>query len=809
NGLLHKSDLALIWAEYPVEIHPWLLDLTEIFNLTFSQLEDNAISIVPCMLPTEAPAELHDWQEEWQRKIQRAGPDKGLDVTTMKFLLGYLPVGLLNRTQARLAQFSTRNLMWQFGSMLSKNQNHALLMKTSENELTIQAYGLNPANLLFMIHEIFESVVQESFMGMTYEYEIPCRRCLFENRNNVQYFPGETLKRAQRSGVPFIQCHANFHMMSLEEQQQYMPPESVDDFDFQLEFGLKKLTSKSVQIVADVVFIYSMLDVEKAEVPLAQVVNPRRILQDLQAVNFKVVSNESLKQKSYTAMIEQLNRAKAIVFFLTGNFCTDKTCTELFSMTQGQKNKWCILIGDKEYKQTLLGPDVAGKKYINFMKAKQYDAKLEELVTDLNIHLAAGLRLRMRPPNVFISYCWDNSKTAYESGDSKIYSPKAQNFGDPRTIKKALEKTHSGIICWIDVERIRSGGLYEEIIKGMSECQLIVAFASKEYAASEMCMKEFQHACHNLKKPLLIAEVGQGKEWKSGTIGLLTADNKYESVDFAAGDEDQVSRELADLIVKNLSSSETDNVANSVELARQKSADFKEQYELVQRKIFKLIVSTLDPGEVAERPVLFTLGLFAEETQDVLGFKYVCEHEGGWHTNGDLIPIVTLSEHEKQILVRLTAPYINRILSILQYTDQSITLAIQERYLPTIVETEESVDMQSSEKDQEIQRVDALLKKSVHKIDILKEIYQLIRKVLASVDVNHGLIKCYLKTGKFQWLCKEHSKGLRSRGLEAQTKTKRRKIQRKKPKKSLSLQENEVSPTKTSTLLKPEYSDQS
>lgn len=43
-----------VWARYPEELHPWLLRLTEEFDLTFP-LSNEEANIVPCLLPNAEP----------------------------------------------------------------------------------------------------------------------------------------------------------------------------------------------------------------------------------------------------------------------------------------------------------------------------------------------------------------------------------------------------------------------------------------------------------------------------------------------------------------------------------------------------------------------------------------------------------------------------------------------------------------------------------------------------------------------------------------------------------------------------------
>ena len=54
--LLHKF-IPEIWNSYPKDLHKWLLQLTEEFDLTFPLPKDD-VNIVPCLLPHEEPPEV-------------------------------------------------------------------------------------------------------------------------------------------------------------------------------------------------------------------------------------------------------------------------------------------------------------------------------------------------------------------------------------------------------------------------------------------------------------------------------------------------------------------------------------------------------------------------------------------------------------------------------------------------------------------------------------------------------------------------------------------------------------------------------
>ena len=47
-----------------------------------------------------------------------------------------------------------------------------------DSELVVRAQGPSPDNILFLVHEVFEGLILESFHGVTYDYLIPCPECL-------------------------------------------------------------------------------------------------------------------------------------------------------------------------------------------------------------------------------------------------------------------------------------------------------------------------------------------------------------------------------------------------------------------------------------------------------------------------------------------------------------------------------------------------------------------------------------------------------------------------------------------------------
>ena len=47
-----------------------------------------------------------------------------------------------------------------------------------DRHIAIKIQGVRPDNILFLIHEVFEGLVNESFFGVTYDIAFPCPDCL-------------------------------------------------------------------------------------------------------------------------------------------------------------------------------------------------------------------------------------------------------------------------------------------------------------------------------------------------------------------------------------------------------------------------------------------------------------------------------------------------------------------------------------------------------------------------------------------------------------------------------------------------------
>lgn len=67
--------------------------------------------------------------------------------------------------------------IWKYGSLLRKNKHLALICRNDKNQIEIKVQGIHPENIIFLVHEVLESLISESFNGVIYDYSFPCPDC--------------------------------------------------------------------------------------------------------------------------------------------------------------------------------------------------------------------------------------------------------------------------------------------------------------------------------------------------------------------------------------------------------------------------------------------------------------------------------------------------------------------------------------------------------------------------------------------------------------------------------------------------------
>lgn len=201
DGKLYHKDVAKIWSKYDESLHQWILKLTEQFDLTYPVAAEK-LNIVPCLLPDIEP------DIQWDDLVESGDSQQSIKTFTALYTFVYIPAGLFNRIQVRLYQYSDNTLIWKRGSLLNKNNHRALLKQhTDTSTIEVKVQGVKPENVVFLIHEVIETLIHDSYKSIKYEFSFPCPDCIDSRVAEPCLFSSNLLRRAHEFKAPFLQCN--------------------------------------------------------------------------------------------------------------------------------------------------------------------------------------------------------------------------------------------------------------------------------------------------------------------------------------------------------------------------------------------------------------------------------------------------------------------------------------------------------------------------------------------------------------------------------------------------------------------------
>ncbi|XP_071152762.1 uncharacterized protein [Mytilus edulis] len=614
-GRFYHSYIPEIWKDYDKSLHQWMLKLTETFDLTFPLPgEKEKYNIVPCLLPETKPLNL-PWpylseEEEIREK-------------TILYKFAYLPSGLFNRAQARLFSqgFTDHDLLqflWKKGSILKKNQHYALVRQLNDYEMIVSVQGPRPKNVLDLIHETLTTLISEAFDGVHYDYFIQCPDCVEKEGTKEPFlFKAELISRAYSVNAPFLQCTKFFHTVSIGELLRIMPDNKETEFDAQMQESISTLEEISRNIAQDVAILYCNGDLPSlpfnssttAENAAGMTVDPRNIHEDLKKTGYKCWFPEDIDNISDMEMTMALKNSKVLVACMSEHFVNHEKCHRWFLYAIEQLHKpFAIAVMNEslEWKHTDIGFKIGNPRFAMIKNMKRYPEKIKDLIDIIKGHMEIIEKMKLKTPEVFISYCWANSQEACsittEAKDGSI------GYGDPRVMKTHLEK--NGIRCWMDIEQMGKYGLYQDITVGLQNSRVLVICVSDEYLESDACMMEARFGVHNLYLPIVVCIVGTGKLWKESEVSLMIKKQpELATVIKMQKETPDVYDEVLTAVKNYLLQPETDRqkkVREKLEKAKTKlkkkgnleeklkqqgdtNLSFQEEVELIQRKFMRYV----------------------------------------------------------------------------------------------------------------------------------------------------------------------------------------------------------------------------
>lgn len=737
DGKLRHSDVQKIWKDYEPSLHQWILKVTEEFDLTFA-VPDQSINLVPCLMP-DTPSESINWmdyeeglpatqkfnssiQSRQYSRVPKASRSSKKE-TKILYEFAYLPAGLFNRAQVRLFQITDNKVIWRYGSLLKKN-NHLALITCDGNKIKVEARGLQPENLIFLIHEVIETLIAESFNGVDYDFYFPCPDCFDMGSIDIEksMLSASLVRQATRLKTVFLQCRNYFHAVPLADLHSKMPPDSVENYDLQISTSIRDLKYLKQKLSYETVVVYSSRDAD-----LDEIIHPRVIKQDLEKSQISCWYTETPDSVSSDSMAIILRNSSLVLFCITDNFCHDTRCQELFEYSKSVLNKPYVLVvlgSSFEWQKTQVGAQIAHEFFIKINTIERYKTAWPDLL-DLTRKRLKELNKskdgRKDIKQCFISYCRVNSHDAVAKG-TPLKSQDSLGWGDPRALKTYLEK--EGFSVWIDYEQV--GGkknLFEDIVEGIRNASLVIACISNEYAMSENCMKEFRFAS-NLKVPILICTFGSANrksEWKNTELGIISCLNNKE-INFQLENQNAYSELLAEvrsLGIEPVNKTLKELVRQATEFSNEdESNDTKMAYteliELAQRKFLRQIAGFADTGASKPFPRLFIVDLLNNiEAKKLQSFsparntntytrmsnmssmmntsnndktgKYciraMCECESGWHPSGEPIEYENLPT-----IPEMHYAYLFRAMNLIKIMTMSLDILSNSRKLDELLD---------------------------------------------------------------------------------------------------------------------------
>ena len=523
NGKLTHDKIREIWKDYDENLHTWMLKLTEEFDLTFPVPEKN-MSIVPCLLPdTEPPFNWPDINSNSSIKVKEF---------KVIYKFDYLPIGLFNRIQVRLFQYGDNSIIWKKGSFLKKNS-HVALITQSKDTLSIQikVQGIKPENVVFVIHETIETLINDSFNGLNYDFSFPCPDCMEIQTTEPYLFSSRLLKRANEMRAQFLQCRRYFHVISVQEMMSIMPIDNTHYMEMNLEYTMRDLNNFKSMCKYDIIFWYCEQD---TKLDKDDSVDPLNVINDLRSHGLKIWYTQDPLKEKLDNVFKIIKQAKMVLLGISDNFALDTRCQEVFEIVKSIIKKPYLLVefglqNDRKWLKNPYFASICADFRVIMKNPKRYKSKILDLIESIEkiTNNVPNLDVDKKDSDVFISYCWANSHDAIRKGTKG--TDQSLGWLDPRSLVNFFAE--NGINAWLDIDNLDSTTqMFGEITKGMNSAKVIVACVSDEYVQSQNCKQEFRFAHISLKIPIVKAIVGLGNEWKKNEIAFLGS--TYPEVNF-------------------------------------------------------------------------------------------------------------------------------------------------------------------------------------------------------------------------------------------------------------------------------------
>jgi hypothetical protein len=251
-------------------------------------------------------------------------------------------------------------------------------------------------------------------------------------------FSSTTLRLAISLRAPFLQCQYAFHAVSIHEMLAIMPLETDSNVDLNLEYSMRDMKELKKSYKYDVAFWYCKDDIPDPTNPNhKKLCDPKKLIEVIKLKSYKIWTQTNTDDRM-DRILSVLKDSKLVILGVSDNFAKDEKCLQVFEFTKEilKINYQLVEFGSShKWKENILFSSVCTECVVQMQDINRFDNKCEEVFEALERELNE-IKEIVRPgnrPEVFLSYCWKNSKDAVDKGT------KASKTSIGKTFEKKIE----------------------------------------------------------------------------------------------------------------------------------------------------------------------------------------------------------------------------------------------------------------------------------------------------------------------------------------------------------------------------------
>ncbi len=189
HGHFGQNLLKKAWADYPSEIHMFLMELMKKFELCF-ELPGKKGYIVPELLSPSRPEFVWD----------------DLDNLHFEYQYDFMPAGIITRFTVRQHEIIENDLYWKNGVCLKWNDTRArIICDPFAKTISIMIKGVDPKGMLGVIRRDIEAI-HETLNRPEHDERIPCICPVCKAGDKLIYHSYEKIKELIKNGNNTSQC---------------------------------------------------------------------------------------------------------------------------------------------------------------------------------------------------------------------------------------------------------------------------------------------------------------------------------------------------------------------------------------------------------------------------------------------------------------------------------------------------------------------------------------------------------------------------------------------------------------------------